>query len=145
MIPRSQERQPDKGNIAGENPASGPLLGINMKLTTEQIAEVCYEANRVYCEALGDHSITPWLYAPEHQIQPTIDCIRSFNVHNTPEDTHDLWCAADKKAGWIWGSEKNVKARKHPCLVPYSELSEHQKRKDILFHAIVKALTRDIN
>jgi hypothetical protein len=43
--------------------------------------------------------------------------------------------------GWTWGPEESVVFKQHPCLVPYEDLPVAEKRKDVLFQAIVKALT----
>lgn len=42
--------------------------------------------------------------------------------------------------GWVYGDEKDTEKKTHPCLVPYEELPEFQKKKDALFQAIVDAL-----
>ena len=34
------------------------------------------------------------------------------------------------KDGWTYGEERNDAKRKHPCLVPYEELSEEEKEYD---------------
>ena len=34
------------------------------------------------------------------------------------------------KDGWTYGSQRNDAKRKHPCLVPYEELSEEEKAYD---------------
>jgi hypothetical protein len=35
-------------------------------MTTTDIAKVCHETNRAYCETLGDNSQPPWEEAPEN-------------------------------------------------------------------------------
>ena len=39
---------------------------------------------------------------------------------------------------------RDVGAKQHPCLVPYDDLPESQRRKDTLFFAIVTALSQEI-
>ena len=34
------------------------------------------------------------------------------------------------KDGWTYGKERNDVNKKHPCLVPYDELSEEEKEYD---------------
>lgn len=36
-------------------------------MTSEVLAEICHEANRVYCSSLGDDTQTLWGVAPEWQ------------------------------------------------------------------------------
>lgn len=43
--------------------------------------------------------------------------------------------------GWVYGEVKDADKKTHPCIVPYNELPEFQKKKDHLFIAIVKALS----
>jgi len=36
-------------------------------MTTEQIAQVCHEANRAFCSSIGDNSQHAWDAAPQWQ------------------------------------------------------------------------------
>jgi len=42
--------------------------------------------------------------------------------------------------GWVYGKLKDGDKKTHPCIVPFDELPEYQKKKDMLFCAIVDAL-----
>ena len=46
------------------------------------------------------------------------------------ENVHDSWAAARFKDGWIYGVKRDDVAKTHPCLVPYTELSESEKNYD---------------
>jgi ryanodine receptor 2 len=46
------------------------------------------------------------------------------------ENAHELWAAQRLKDGWTWGAKRDDTAKKHPCLVPYSELPESEKVYD---------------
>jgi hypothetical protein len=54
---------------------------------------------------------------------------------------HDAWSADKVINGWKYGTEKNADLKTHPCLVSFEELPEFQRAKDVLFKAIVNALT----
>lgn len=107
----------------------------------ECIARVCHEANRAYCQALGDHTQPPWDEAPEWQRASAIDGVQHALEGGTPETSHENWLRAKLADGWVYGSVKNPELREHPCMVPYDQLPEEQKRKDSLFVTIVNALT----
>jgi hypothetical protein len=47
-----------------------------------------------------------------------------------------------KKDGWVYGEVKDAEAKTHPCIVPFEELPEFQKKKDALFCAIVDSLKK---
>lgn len=43
---------------------------------------------------------------------------------------HIRWCRYHFMNNWILGPEKNKVLRTHPCLIPFNELSEEEKKKD---------------
>ena len=106
------------------------------------IAKICHEANKAYCESIGDDSQKHWDEAPEWQQASAVAGVefRLENPEKTPEDQHAAWLDDKHMAGWEYGEVKDVEAKTHPCMVPYEELPEEQKRKDALFAAIVTAL-----
>lgn len=53
---------------------------------------------------------------------------------------HDNWLKEKQADGWVYGEEKNLLIKTHPCILPYNELPEFQQKKDLLFSAIVDAL-----
>jgi ryanodine receptor 2 len=46
------------------------------------------------------------------------------------ENVHNNWAEARMAAGWTWGPNRDDKSKKHPCLIPYSKLSEAEKDYD---------------
>lgn len=110
---------------------------------TLRIARVCHEANRALCAALGDRSQRPWEDAPEWQVESAFNGVRFILDHPDaqPGDSHASWLAEKEREGWVWGPEKDEVTRTHPCMVPFEELPEEQRFKDVLFVAIVRALS----
>lgn len=108
----------------------------------DHIAKVCHEANRAYCQAIGDNSQPAWEDAPQWQrdsartgVQFIID-----NPNAPPSSSHDSWLAEKKRDGWKYGAYKDPENKLHPCFVPYEELPVEQKAKDYIFGAIVRAM-----
>ena len=46
------------------------------------------------------------------------------------ENTHEVWSETRMKDGWSYGTERNDAEKKHPCLIPYSQLDESEKAYD---------------
>jgi hypothetical protein len=46
------------------------------------------------------------------------------------ENAHDVWALQRISEGWQYGTERNDKDKRHPCLIPYSELPESEKEYD---------------
>jgi len=46
------------------------------------------------------------------------------------ENAHELWAAQRLADGWTPGPQRDDAAKKHPCLVPYSDLPESEKEYD---------------
>ena len=106
------------------------------------IAMVCHEANRAYCITEGDHSQPLWPEATDWQIHSAIDGVEHALKYPEagPEDSHQNWWAVKIADGWKYGEVKDPVAKTHPCMVPYDQLPEFQRKKDALFLAIVRAL-----
>lgn len=107
----------------------------------EDIARVTHEANRAIQIATGDPAVSPhWDEAPEWQRESAIDGVEKALAGATHEQLHESWCTFKHAGGWVYGPTKDEAARTHPCLVPYAELPEEQRKKDAVFAAIVAAL-----
>lgn len=46
------------------------------------------------------------------------------------KNVHEVWATGRMKDGWTYGEERNDAEKKHPCLVPYEDLSEEEKEYD---------------
>ena len=102
------------------------------------IARICHEASRAYYRSIGDDSQLPWSNAPAWQRGSAIDCVQFYLAGEiTSEQCHEEWLRLKEQDGWMLGSTVDFKRKTHPCLVPYSQLTEEQKMKDKLFTAIV--------
>lgn len=51
-------------------------------------------------------------------------------VEKMAKNVHEVWAKARIEQGWTYGQVRNEEAKKHPCLVPYNELSEEEKDYD---------------
>lgn len=116
-----------------------------MQFTVNQIAQICHEANKGMCEALGDYSQPTWPDAPNWMKESAIAGVqfRLENPDDPPSVQHEAWMDAKVRDGWIYGPEKDPVAKTHPCLVPFNDLPEHQQMKDHLFVAIVLELREE--
>lgn len=111
-------------------------------MSPEQIARVTHDANRSYCQSIGDDSQKTWDEAEQWQRDSAITGVLYAlgNPNVTSEEMHDSWSAQKEATGWKYGIVKDSEKKQHPCLVSYSELPAEQQRKDALFSAIVSAL-----
>lgn len=108
----------------------------------ELIAQMCHEANRGLCIAMGDYSQVPWDQAPDWQKisarKGVMFCIE--NPDAPASANHDSWSREKISTGWIHGAVKDPVAKTHPCLVPFDQLPPEQKVKDVVFKAIVATM-----
>lgn len=110
---------------------------------SNQVARICHEANRAYCAALGDLSQKPWVEAPEWQRESAIHGVEFHQAtpDAPPSASHESWLAEKRAAGWKYGPVKDDAKKEHPCFVPFEDLPPEQQVKDVLFSAIVRALS----
>lgn len=118
-----------------------------MSLSLEEIARVVHEANKAYCQVLGDNSQLPWDDAPQWQRDSAIKGVQFYlqqaaaGREVTPKHMHQAWLKEKVDNGWVYGPKKDVDNKQHPCCVPYEMLPFSQRLKDSLFLAVVSALT----
>jgi hypothetical protein len=109
-----------------------------------QIARICYEANRAYCESIGDYSFKPYAEASDWQKATNESGVEFHmrNPHATPQDSHNSWLRQKEADGWKYGPVKDAEKKEHPCYVPYEELPLEQQMKDYIFCGIVKSMIK---
>lgn len=111
-------------------------------LTVEDLASICHEANRAYCEALGDTSQKPWSEADDSLKASSIAGVQ-FRLDNPEAPVsaqHDQWSSHKLADGWTYGPVKDAQLKTHPCLVSFMDLPAEQRAKDYLFAQVVSAL-----
>lgn len=57
------------------------------------------------------------------------ECLISL-TETIAENTHAIWARNRLSEGWTYGPVRDDVARKHPGLVPYSDLPENEKAYD---------------
>lgn len=51
-------------------------------------------------------------------------------IENLAVNVHEVWSASRMSEGWTYGEQRDDLNKKHPCLVPYSDLPEMEKNYD---------------
>ena len=111
----------------------------------EQIAQVCHEANRAYCDSIGDFSQLSWPRAADWQRNSAKKGVE-FHLEQlergektSPAASHVAWMIEKAREGWQYGPVKDHEKKVHPNLVSYEQLPVEQRLKDYIFAAIVEA------
>jgi hypothetical protein len=106
------------------------------------IARMCHEVNRKYCQSIDDDSQLPWDQSPQWQRDSAINGVifQRDNPDAPASSSHDSWLKEKYEAGWKWGPIKIPDLKEHPCCCPYEELPSEQQIKDHLFKAVCKAM-----
>lgn len=115
-----------------------------MYLPSSLIAGIAHEANRAYCQQIGDDSQPLWRDAPEWQRESALEGVRKIisGDINSPRESHASWMFHKLADGWTYGAVKDPENKQHPCLVEYDELPLEQRVKDQIFFSIVRALSK---
>jgi RyR domain. len=51
-------------------------------------------------------------------------------VEEMAKNVHEVWAETRIKQGWRFGEQRNDELKTHPCLVPYEDLPEEEKKYD---------------
>ena len=116
-----------------------------------EIAKIAHEANKAYCETLGDFSQDHWNCCDQWQRDTVMNGVRAIEkrIVTEPEQSHENWLKLKEEEGWVYGKKKNsnkaLGALTHPYMLPFKELTHAQQMKDFLFFSIVVTLLGKIN
>ena len=105
----------------------------------ENVAQICHEVNRAYCQAQGDWTQMPWDEAEDWQRESSIAGVVYLLGHPaSPAGVlHEQWREHKQADGWVFGQTKDSELKTHPCMVPFDKLPADQKVKDYLFKGVV--------
>lgn len=116
-----------------------------MRLSNEEIANVCHQVNKAFCLGIGDNSQPEWELAPDWQRNSAINGVKAHiesGLTMLPQDSHESWMKQKESEGWVYGETKDVARKTHPCMIPYDQLPNEQKIKDLLFREVVHTLAK---
>lgn len=109
------------------------------------IARVAHETNRAIKTFYGEDSVPAWNDCDKQMrsrallgVDKVIAC-RDI----TPPDIHKQWVDTMLADGWRHGPVLDTIKKLHPNMVDYTELSDVQKLKDVVYLAVVKTLLQD--
>lgn len=110
-------------------------------MNQEQIAKICHEVNRSYCQALGDTSQASWEESPQWQRDSAMLGVKLHTEHPEagPQASHESWMAQKVAEGWVYGPVKDPVLKTHHCMVPFKDLPREQQAKDFIFRGVVHA------
>jgi hypothetical protein len=108
-------------------------------------AQLAHEANRAYCDSIGDNSQSSWDDSPEWQQESAATGVLAIwnNPAITAEQSHEGWLRVKEAEGWHYGPVKDPIQKTHPAFLPYKDLPDAQKVKDHLFRNVVVAVMRN--
>lgn len=116
------------------------LLPERYQAMVDDIAELCHETIRIYNESIGTY-IPTWSNLKKHQRRVSTYGVDWYVKNPTagPEESHDAWLQRAELGGWKYGPVVDYEKREHPCLVPFLDLPEHEKRKEYIFRCVALA------
>lgn len=117
------------------------------------IAAACHSSWYAYTVlALGEEG-EPWATAPEWQKESIRNAVDFWDrtlaeiignedpmglndldlLRKTlPEKSHQNWMEHKAADGWVYGPIKDPEKKTHHCMVPYGDLPEDQRKKDLV-------------
>ena len=116
------------GNVALFDPAIGV---IPIVVSIEHFIDAWQDSNK-YMVTIKPKDMEQKTYTPhpidlgDIELTPQLEQLREAIAENA----HEVWAAGRIKEGWTYGPERDDKLKKHPDLIPYSELPDGEKQYD---------------
>ena len=103
-------------------------------------AEFVYNAARLAAIA-AEAPVIPALWNQREEAFRTqfllvIDRQTSESRSKSPEELHGSWMQSYFSMGWVYGDEYDREKKIHPDLVPYADLGQLERDKDVVFIAL---------
>ena len=118
----------EAGNVALFDPAIGV---IPIVVSTEHFFDAWQDSNK-YMVTIKPKDMEQKTYTPhpidlgDIELTPQLEQLREAIAENA----HEVWAVGRIKEGWTYGPERDDKLKKHPDLIPYSELPDGEKQYD---------------
>jgi len=109
-----------------------PAIGvIPLIVSTDHFADAWDDSNN-YMVTIKSKEMEQKTYTPhpvdlgDIELTPQLEQLREAIAENA----HEVWAAGRIREGWTYGPERDDKLKKHPDLIPYSELPDGEKQYD---------------
>jgi len=115
-------------NVAIYDPAIGV---IPIVVSIEHFIDAWEDSNK-YMVTIKHRDMKQKTYTPHPvdlegiELTPQLEQLREAIAENA----HEVWAAGRIKEGWTYGPERDDKLKKHPDLIPYSDLPDGEKQYD---------------
>ena len=118
----------DDNTVAIYDPAIGVIpLRVSMKVFID-----AWDDSNNYMVTIKRKDMEQKTYTPhpvdlgDIELTPQLEQLREAIAENA----HEVWAVGRIKEGWTYGPERDDKLKKHPDLIPYSELPDGEKQYD---------------
>lgn len=118
----------DANSIAIYDPAIGVMPIV---VSTEHFIDAWEDSNK-YIVTIKSKDLEQKTYTPHPvnldgiELTPQLEQLREAIAENA----HEVWAVGRIREGWTYGPERDDKLKKHPDLIPYSELPDGEKQYD---------------
>lgn len=109
-----------------------PAIGvIPLSLSVDHFADAWADSNN-YMVTIKSKNMELKTYTPHPvdlggiELTPQLEQLREAIAENA----HEVWAAGRIREGWTYGPERDDKLKKHPDLIPYSDLPDSEKQYD---------------
>lgn len=112
-----------------------------MPLEIEKIAEIAYETNVLYANAIGKKE-PGWAKMKKDDKQMAINDAQFYadNPSSLPDALHNVWLREMEENGYQYGEQEDGDEKTHPHVIPYEQLPDYHRKQATLFRHVVVTL-----